>query len=58
MKIEINASLFGFTPHEEIIEIEEWEIRGMTEEEIEDFIDRTVWEHARNSIEYDWTIKE
>ena len=61
MKIKITASLFGYMVgghnHEEEIEIEEWETKGMNEEEIEDYIEKAVYEYIKNELEWGWEIK-
>ena len=61
MKIKLSASLFGYSvggyDHEEEIEIGE-EVKGMSEEEMEDYIENVVEEYILDSIEWGWEIEE
>jgi len=55
MKIEAYLSIgFATANHEEIIEIPDEDLEGLTKEEKDDYINECVQEWADNYIEIDW----
>lgn len=61
MKIEFTTSCFGYFigGHNSSfeIEIEEWEVENMTEEEKEKYIEKSIHEYIIENLDYGYTIK-
>lgn len=62
MKIEFSVSCMGYTVggHNSLfeIEIEEWEIANMNEEEKEEYIDKCIYDYILSELEYGYEIVE
>ena len=61
MNIEFTVSCFGYSVggHNKSfeIEIEEWEIEDMTEEEKEKYIEKCIYDYILENLDYGYEIK-
>lgn len=62
MKIELSASLLGFSVggynHTQTIEIDDEDVKGMSEEEKEKYIEQQVYEYLMDTLDWGYKIKE